>query len=327
MRKTIRRIAAVFICAVMPILVFFPERYVPAALEGIKLWALCVLPSLFPFFFLTLLLTKNYCVERLARAFDRPSKLLFRCGGVSVYVFFMSVLSGYPVGARLIGELREKGVIGKDEATRMSALCSTSGPLFIVGSVGTGMLGDKSIGLIMLVCHILSAFLCGICFRFYGKSDRACPHAEPLIARIRPDNVLYESVYGAVISILCVGGFICLFYTLSEILADFKILLPLEYLFNALLAPLGVENIGKAFAAGLIECTRGCGMLSQSASASAVAAPCCALISFGGVSVIFQSAVYLSKAGADMRMFLLSKTLQTLFSFVLCLVAVKLFIA
>ena len=38
----------------------------------------------------------------------------------------------------------------------MTILCSTSGPVFITGAVGAGMLGNSRAGLLILLAHYLS---------------------------------------------------------------------------------------------------------------------------------------------------------------------------
>ena len=303
------------IILLMICLVAMPDRYVSVAFDGIKLWAAAVVPSLFPFFFLTLLLTKIGSLENFSLMAAPVTKKLFRCGGQIAYVFLMSILSGYPVGAKLISELKTAGKIGKDEATRASVLCSTSGPLFIAGTVATGMFGNKIYGFIMLFSHITSAIICGIIFGRIGDFENLPPRR---ILKENTDNVLYEAVWSSVVSILCVGGFICVFFLLSRILSDFKILYPLSWLFEKTLffSP-DKKLLAEGLTQGLVECTNGCGILSRSPSALSVSLAC-AVISFGGISVIFQSGIYLAKAKANFRIFLLSKFLQMIFSFALC---------
>ena len=311
---------SVFLAAIMLCLVIFPDKYIPVAANGLKLWAVKVLPSLFPFFFLTLLLTKLGTVAAFARFSGGFTEKAFRCNGISFYVFLMSVLSGYPVGAKLIGELYSAGKIDRCEATRMSAFCSTSGPLFVAGTVGAGMFGNKICGFLMLAGHVTSAVICGIIFRKYGKFER---RRTMLLPENNADNILYECVYSSVISILCVGGFICVFYLLSQIFADFGILYPLTALFKLLFSSVEyAETASEGFVYGLIECTNGCGILS-SHPGTLTASLACALVSFGAVSVMFQSLIYLVKAKVNIKIFLLSKTAQMLISFAICFVLLE----
>lgn len=315
MKKSVKIAATAITASAMLCLIIFPDRYTAAARDGLLLFATSVLPALFPFFFLTMLLTKMGTLTNFAKRADKLTSKMFRCGGVSAYVFLMSVLSGYPVGARLICELYSGGAIDKDEATRMSAFCSTSGPLFVAGTVGTAMFGNKACGFAMLASHIMSAVICGKIFCKYGDFRK---NYVSYIANEKTDNILYESIYSSVISILCVGGFICVFYLLSNILSDFKILWVPEKLFGLILSfsPDG-DIAAQGFVSGLIECTNGCRILG-SVPSPLTASLACALISFGGISIIFQSLIYLTRAKVNVKIFLLSKTVQMILSFFIC---------
>ena len=114
-------------------------------MQGIALWAKAVLPVLFPFLVLTGLLTKLGAAQKLA---DRLSPLTKKIGlpGCAAYCLLVSLLSGYPVGSRTVADLYRGGAVTREEARRMSVLCSTSGPMFLVGSVGGAMFRSAAAG-------------------------------------------------------------------------------------------------------------------------------------------------------------------------------------
>ncbi|MCI6976113.1 MAG: hypothetical protein MR895_02065, partial [Clostridiales bacterium] len=80
-------------------------------------WA-AVLPALFPFFFFTRMLTGLGFPETVGKFFEKPVKFLFHTPPISAYIFFMSVLSGYPIGAKLISEFYKNGVINTEESKK-----------------------------------------------------------------------------------------------------------------------------------------------------------------------------------------------------------------
>lgn len=47
----------------------------------------------------------------------------------------MGIISGYPVGAKIVTEFRKNGECTKAEAERLLAFTNNSGPLFIIGTV------------------------------------------------------------------------------------------------------------------------------------------------------------------------------------------------
>ena len=288
-----------------------PDKCVESSLEGLKLWAIVVVPSLLPFFFFTSLLSAFGLTSAIARIMQKPFKALFKTSGVGAYVFLMSVLSGYPVGARIIADLKQNDIINQDEATKLSTLCSTSGPAFIVSGVGIGMFGNKKIAFAILLSHVLSAILCGLIFRFVGKKSTL---VNNYIATERHNNLLYDCVYSSVLSVALVGGFICVFNLISDISQSLNLLYPIEKIFTLVTD----EKTANAFTYGLIECTKGCKALSLCSLSTYSPAFASALISFGGVSVWAQSLIFLNKAQANVKIFCLSKTLQAIFSFLLC---------
>lgn len=288
-----------------------PERYIPVCFDGIALWAECVLPSLFPFMVITLIAVKSGLAQSAAKPFTRATHA-FKLPPVGAVIFLMSVCSGYPAGSRIICEYRESGAISDGDCKRLAALCTTSGPLFIIGSVGYKMFSDKTAGMVMLCAHVLSVFSIGAIYCFASKRGQTSKEAL-----VRPNpNVLYDAFYSAVISVLVAGGFICFFYTLSAVISDYNLLLPLQY---ALTNALG-EAAAAAVCKGIIEATGGCAALG--ASGSALALPLAGfLVTFGGLSIILQQLCYLVKCGVKPLNFILIKFAQGALCFLLLLIA------
>ena len=318
MKKILKFITVICLSFLLILIIVNPKPYISGALEGLKLWALVVLPALLPFFFFTTLLSKLGLTDFLSKIFKKPCKVLFRSGGNASYAFIMSLLSGYPVGAKVVSDLKTNRLIGKDEATRLACLCSTSGPLFIIGSVGVGMFNDNRIGICILLAHVLSAFSCGIIFRFYGKSD----HTDKEFLRQKTcGNLLYDCVYSSVISVLIVGGFICVFNVIISAINTTNLLLPIDFIFENFTD----VKLLNSFLYGLIECTTGCKMLSKCVLSTYSVAFASSLISIGGLSVWVQSIAFLSSAKVNVKIFCFSKITQGILSFIFSLLLFPLF--
>ena len=300
----------------MLVFISFPEKYLKSCYKGIVLWALNVLPSLLPFFFLTALLTKTAKISSISQNLSPLSKFLFNNSGICFYPFIMSVLSGYPVGSSIVNELYTQKLINKDQATKISVLASTSGPLFIVGTVGVCMFKNKLYGFIILISHIFATILSAITLRNYKKSSFQNNSVVPFK---KVDNILYESMYNSVISILLVGGFIAISYVLSDICSDLNLLMPLEKLISILFSPFNIDKIQiKGFCYGLIECTRGSQFLSTSTNYALSVALTTSIISFGGLSIFLQSITHLKKANVNLKIFCLGKLLSSVYAFIIC---------
>lgn len=290
----------------MAVFAFCSDRYLSVVADGIALWAAVVLPSLFPFFFLTALLSGLGVTAKLTAKLSPLTRRAFRTPGVTAYAFFMSAVSGYPVGAKVIATLSEDKLLTPDEATRAACFCTTVSPMFAIGSIGACLLGDKQTGIAIYSAHLFATLLTGVLFRFYGKSEKNTPVFTPG----RTDNLLSEAMASSVTSVLAVGGFIAFFYTLAAMLGDFHVLEPVLKPLSSLF---GERALAEGLLYGLLECTTGCKILAGSNSA-AVPALIGFLISFGGFSVFCQNLVFLKKAKVKTAVYLASKAVQAILS-------------
>ena len=284
-----------------------PERYLPVCIDGLKLWALKVLPALLPFLFVTLLLTSLCDLSKPAKLLSPVTSFLYGVGGFGALARIVGLMSGYPAGAKLVSALYEKNLISKDEATKISVLSSTSGPTFVIGTVGAGLYCDKNTGIIIFIAHALSAAITAVFFRKYGDNRPIDRHLNN-----KSDLNLYSAALDAATSMLAVGTLIAVFYVIYNVLADLKIIYPLACFFN-----LFTKDFNKAqgLSAGLFECTQGCMYLSKCSDSAAL---CCAIISFGGLSVLAQSAAFLQKADVKMKVFFAGKIIQAAIAYFLC---------
>jgi sporulation integral membrane protein YlbJ len=298
------------------------KRYAIAVTKGITLWASCVLPALFPYLFINTLLSSLKVTGKISSFLSPVTTKLFNVSGHVGYAFFISVISGYPIGAKTVSDLREKGLLGDAESIRASALCPTSSPTFLLGSVGNLMFKDSRFGCFLFLSHLISAILIGIIFSFYKRQEK------PLSAKTLPlpnkiNNVLYESTYTSVISVLVVGGLITIFYLLTELLLNLQLLNPLFYLFTLIFKN---PELAKSIVLGCFECTKGLSTLAL-AKRSILSLPIASFIcSFGGLSIIAQSLSYLKKAKIKTAPFILSKIISAVISFLVSLILSVIFI-
>lgn len=282
------------------------EKYAAATLRGVKLWAFNILPSVFPYFVFTALLTSLGSAAFLAARATTFTRRAFGCGGMSGYGFFIAALSGYPGGSKITAELYAQNLITYNDAYKMSGFCSLSSPLFIVGTVGGMILKDAAAGFALLGAHLLSVLATAIILRGrYVESERRAPEIKT------PDNVIYNAVYDSVISILVLGGIVTVYFVLIEMLSDLgAFALPIRF-FTLVF---GDPVLAQGFAFGLVECTTGISAAAESSSFFLLPA-IGFLISFGGLSVMTQSVVFLKKAKIKTARFFLSKILHAVFTF------------
>ncbi len=311
--RLLRTAFTCFLLAFATLFAAFPGKYVPVCLDGIALWALNVLPAVFPFMFVTSLLRLTGGAEKVSRLFSPLSRALFGTGGESGFCLFMSLLSGYPTGASLLSAFVREGKATRREGEILACACSVSGPLFVLGSVGTGMFRDEKTGALIFLAHLIAVLSSGTVLRFcLRRTPQADRPPRPLSGNRKA--TLSEGIQSAALGAIGVGGCIAVFGVLSAMLSDFGLLAPVRFLLAKL--P-GLAPYADGLAKGLVEMTGGCLSL---AGRGALAPACCAfLVTLGGASVLFQQIVFLRPAGVRIPLFLAVKTAQSVAAFFLCL--------
>lgn len=311
---------------VLVCLIISPDVYMASILNGLILWAKAVLPALFPFFFLSKMLTELGSVKYIAIYFQSITKKLFKVDGIASYAFIMSIFSGYPVGAKITSELYENGYISHLDMCKMCSFCSTSGPLFIIGTVGVGMLESKMAGVIIFICHIIGAILNGILWRNYKGTNEFCSTSQRERTKIR-DDLLNYTITNSVISIAVVGGFISLFCMFVDIGINTGILGFVANIINYPLQLLGIDCVySLPLATGIVEITRGSLEISKVAlSGDFMIILITSLISFGGLSTHLQSLAFLGKHKIKYLFLFSVKFTQAIISGIIAYIFVALF--
>lgn len=158
---------AIIFCLFCLGLIVFSSTNLTAAKDGLILWATAVIPSLFPFFVATELLSYTNIISFFGKFLTPIMRPLFNVPGESAFAFLMGLISGYPVGAKIVSNFMEEGICTKEEAERMLAFSNNSGPLFIVGTVGISLFGSTQIGILLFVTHILACISVRNCSSFF----------------------------------------------------------------------------------------------------------------------------------------------------------------
>ncbi|MGN1227258.1 MAG: nucleoside recognition domain-containing protein [Christensenellales bacterium] len=274
-------------------LIISPAHYINSANEGIMLWANNLLPALFPFFVLTKLLMEIDVLEPATRFLAPIMKKIFNTNSNSSYLFIISILSGYPVGSKIVADAYNLGKIDYAELHRLITFTSVSGPLFIIGTVGINMLSNSCYGYIILFSHIASAILNGVCYKNYTPKTMYSIKVEN--NKKTSKSVLTIAVKNSIDSILLIGGLVCLFYVSMDAISSLITLPPILQ--------------------GIIEITKGCYEISVSnLSINLKTIICTGLITFGGLCIHSQAMYFLKECNVSYKFFLMQKLTQTFFA-------------
>jgi sporulation integral membrane protein YlbJ len=297
-----------------------PKTYIESTLNGLVVFCTVVLPALLPFFVLTKMLTTLQVINSFCNFLHPITKFLFKAPAISSYIFLMSIISGYPVGAKLIAECYEEGLITNKEAEKISTFTSNSGPMFIVGTVGVGFLLSYTAGVIVLVSHILGSVLNGIFYRGAFTTKQLNNNSKIPKKQVDLDKLFENSVYSSVLSLLTIGAYIAIFFTLVELLNNWHFFEAVVKILSPILNLLKLNsNFILAAFEGLVEITKGTYSVAQLGENLRISTISCSfLISFGGASVYFQSLSFLNTCKINKKFYLLQKLTHAVFSAFIC---------
>lgn len=317
-----KNILTIFFSFFMIFLILFSKNNLSAAKDGLALWASCVVPSLFPFFIATELLNYTNIANIFGKIFSFIMKPLFNIPGEGSYAFVMGIISGYPIGAKIVTNFYSNGICTKNEAERMLAFTNNSGPLFIIGTVGILLFGNTTIGILLFITHLLSSISVGIVLgvgsRIYKTPSKKLPyiHNTQNLKNSSISNlgeILGTSIHNAISTVLLIGGFVVLFSVILSILNTLNII---SFFSNTLTYFSVPYDIGKSIISGLIELTNGvniaCNIHTKAISSNIIL--CSFLLGFGGFSILLQVLSIIAKYGLSIKTYFLGKLLQGFFS-------------
>lgn len=281
------------------------------ATRGLELWLYKMVPSLLPFMILSGIMVRLKLTEKMAGVLYPVIGPLYRVRKNVVYCMALGFLCGFPMGARVTGDLYEREMLTRREAEYLLAFCNNIGPVYFCSFV-LPLLGRK-----LVVPYLFGMYgiplLYGLALRYTvyqdlspGKESLAASPAGELRScsaesrRLgQPKGLLgavNESVQASLQSMLLLGGYMILFNLLN---LPFHILLGRE---PALISP-------------ILEITGGLSMLGGGLPLYSLLA-----LSFGGLSCIAQTYSCISATDLSLDSYICHKIMLTLLGgvFYLC---------
>ena len=333
-------------------LVSFSNSNLAAAKNALILWATAVVPSLFPFFVATELLSYTNIITFFGKWLTPIVKPLFGIPGEGVFAFLMGLISGYPVGAKIVSNLKEQELCTKEEAERMLAFTNNSGPLFIIGTVGISLFGNTNVGILLFITHVLACISVGIILNIFhlfhenlsqqhktasqqfrnlsqqinqnfsgdnnntfNKQNNVSNKENPSIDFSSLGEVLGKSITNSISTVLMIGGFVVIFSVIISILNQSHLLNNISTIISPLLSFVGIPiEFSKPILSGIVELTNGVSLVATIPikKISINIILCAFLLGFGGFSVLLQVWSIVSKSGLCIKQYFVGKILQGL---------------
>ncbi len=279
-----RRLTGLLAAIAMAILILDSRTALVSAREGLDLCIRTVIPSLFPFFVLSILITSMLSGVQIP--WMRPARKMLRIPKGAEALLLTGLIGGYPVGAQCVSQAFEDDSLSKRDAERMLVFCNQCGPAFLFGMIGS-ILGTGRCWVLWAI-QIIGMLITAILLPGGGDSGGV---------RHNGNGISLTSAMGrAVRTMGQVCGWILLFRVLVGFLERWGLWrFPVEM---------------QALITGLLEISNGTVALRSLTDDSLRFLLCAGMMSFGGVCVIMQTGSAISpKLGR--RLYFPGKLLQS----------------
>ena len=240
-----------------------PNAVTVGVTKGLQICFSVILPSLFPFMVLSTYIIKSNIFSFAYKFISPVSRILFRQPASTIPVIIMSLIGGFPVGIKMVGNLLRDGKISENQAQRLCFFCMNGGPAFIITAVGVNMLGSTKAGVIMFVSLCISSLIMGFFTRFLGDKSELKTQVETQSTM----SSVSSAVSDALQSVLGVCAWVVIFSAITNCLE------------------MCIENKSIFITvSSILEVTNGCVMLAGKMPIPVITA----VIGFGGICVHCQ---------------------------------------
>lgn len=263
------------------------------AAEGIELCIRTVVPSLFPFFVLSIFLTSSMAGQRILWLLP-----LVRLCGIpegAESLLLVGLVGGYPVGAQSVAQAYHMGQLRKEDAERMLGFCNNAGPAFLFG-MAASLFQTSATAWLLWIIHILAALMVAVLLPGSSGASTALPPSKRI--------TLPQAMERAVRIIANVCGWVVLFRILIAFLQRWCLwLLPQ----TAQIGCIGILELTNSF----------CELSHLNGEGLRFLLSAC-FLGFGGLCVAMQTMSVTT--GLNSKTYFLGKAMQTIISFLLAAV-------
>lgn len=260
------------VLCVLGIFLVFPGIIAGSAGNALDMCIESVIPSLFPFMVISRIIIASGRIKEDNFIFRFLAKI-FKISTAGVWALCLGLVCGYPVGAKIVCDLKKEKRISSFEAQKLMMFANNAGPAFCIATVGGMFFSSVRAGVIIYLSHITASLLTGLVLSFFPVTEGTAKknHNRPPFSKL-----FIESVSEGIMSVINVTGIIVFFSALLNIF-DISGLTSL--------LPEGFSGVLK----GIFEMTGGIKEISLSALPFRIKVALSSfLVSFSGFSVFAQ---------------------------------------
>lgn len=210
MKKFISCVALVFVSFFAFLIVLKPNICIKAALTGVMLCGNVIIPSIYPFTFCVLFIN-NSNAATILKPLQPIIKMLWGLNYYEFSLFLLSLIGGYPLGAKLLNESKSLN------SALMINYCINAGPAFIILAVGKGVFKNTAVGWVLFLSHIFASII--ISLFLHKKVVYEAPKQQKTTLNIVENFVLSAS--SAADTVIKISALVILFSCISSYIEYF----------------------------------------------------------------------------------------------------------
>ena len=237
-----------------------------------NIWKNSLFPALFPMFVFSSILIDLGIIEIIAKSKSNILKKIFNINSSSIFIFIMSMFSGFPSSAKYINELYNKKLLTKYEAEKIILFSHFANPMFIIGTISLSFLNNKNLCFIIIFSHYIVNFIIGLCIRgFHINNDS---NIDISYKNVNIGTSISKSILNAINTLLLILGTVTFFLIITTIIdINFNLNLPLKtIIFSITEMTQGIRHISLLNISLKLKCT----FITM-------------ILSFGGLSIHLQT--------------------------------------
>lgn len=276
-----------------------PRQIALATAGGLALWYHSVLPTLLPFSILSGIMVRSGIYDSLSERIYPWFSKIYPVRAPLIYPLIAGFLFGFPLGSKICADLYDTGKITAKEAEVISCISNNFGPAFLYNYMVLSLNGGFLSGWMLLLICYLPPLLLGrfVLFSVQHQLSEKRPQKMPASRSAISLKIIDDGIMNGFSTMIKLAGYIMLF----SIAADFAGHLPLP----------GTALSGCVI--GLLEITNGIYTVSGTEWPAEIKyLSAMAMVSFGGISGICQTASMLAKLQSSIRTYVIFKLLNAI---------------
>lgn len=273
-------------------------------MESVKvsfdIWKNSLFPALFPMFVFSSILIDFGIIDLISSSSNKTLNKIFNINSSSIFIFIMSMFSGFPSSAKYIKELYSKNLINKYEAEKIILFSHFANPMFIIGTISLSFLNNKNLCFIILFSHYIVNFIIGIVLRNYHKNyDTKKIESN---TQVPFGTSISSSILNSINTLLLILGTVTFFLIITTIIdLNFNLNLPIKsFIFSIAEMTQGIRHISLLNISLKLKCT----FITM-------------ILSFGGLSIHLQTFSIINTLNLKYKNYLFARIIHSILSGIL----------